>query len=194
MPPKSKITRDMIVNAAVEVAREFGAEAINARTVAQKLNCSTQPVMYHFATMEALKRAVYSQVDRFHTDCLMHSSGKYDPFLEIGLNYIRFAIEEPHLFRFLFQSGYAKEHNLLEMIDSEDLTPVLSAMREGVGLDEERTKEVFLTVALFAHGYASIIANNALEFDECLAAAHLERAFNGALLAANQEDNHEKAL
>ena len=194
MPPKSRIARDMIVNAAVDIAREKGAEAINARTIAQKLNCSTQPVMYHFATMEDLKRTVYSQVDRFHTDYLMRASGENDPLLEIGLNYIRFAIEEPHLFRFLFQSGYAKENNLLEMINSEELVPILSAMQAGVGLSMEKTREVFLTVALFAHGYASIIANNELEFDERLVAAHLERAFNGALLAVSQGDSHEKPL
>lgn len=194
MPPKSRVTREMIVNAAVEIAREAGAEAINARTVAQKLNCSTQPVMYHFATMEDLKRAAYSQVDHFHTDYLMNCSGHRDPLLEIGLNYIRFAIEEPRLFRFLFQSGYAKEANLLEMIDSEELVPVLTAMQEGLGMDREKTRQVFLTVALFAHGYASIIANNALEFDERLVAVHLERAFNGAVLAVSQEEDNEKAI
>ena len=194
MPPKSRISRDMIVNAATEVARKCGAEAVNARTVANELNCSTQPIMYHFATMEDLKRAVYSQVDRFHTEYLMHISGENDPLLEIGLNYIRFAIEQPHLFRFLFQSGYAKENNLPEMINSKELIPVLSAMQEGIGMDMEKTKEVFLTVALFAHGYASIIATNALEFDERLAAVHLERAFNGAVLAVSQEDDDEKAL
>ena len=165
MPPKSRITRDMIVKVAAEVVRESGAEALNARTVAQRLRCSTQPIMYHFASMDDLKRAVYSRVDRFHTDYLMRSSGETDPLLEIGLNYIRFAIEAPHWFRFLFQSGYAKESNLLEMIDSEELAPVLFAMQEGLGLDMEKTREVFLTVALFAHGYASIVANNALEFD-----------------------------
>ena len=188
MPPKSRITREMIVNAAVEVICEAGAEAINARTVAQKLRCSTQPVMYHFRAMEELKRAAYSQVDRLHTDYLMRSSGENDPLLEIGLNYIRFAIEEPHLFRFLFQSGYAKENSLLDMIDSEELVPILSAMQAGLGLDPEKNKEVFLTVAMFAHGYASIIANNALEFDEELIAVHLERALNGAVFAATQEE------
>ena len=156
MPQKSKITRDEIIRAAMEIAREAGAEAINARSVAQRLRCSTQPVMYHFATMEALKRAVYSQVDRFHSDYLMRGSGERDPLLEIGLQYIRFAINEPHLFRFLFQSGYAKETDLTEMLDSEELAPVFSAMQEGTGLDREKTREVFLTVALFAHGYASM--------------------------------------
>ncbi len=194
MPPKSRITRDMIVDAAMELVRENGADAVNARAIAQGLNCSTQPVMYCFATMEELKRAVYSKADLFHTDCLMRMSGENDPLLQIGLNYIRFAIEEPYLFRFLFQSGYAKENDVLEMIDSQELAPVLAAMQQGVGLDAEKTRQVFLTVALFAHGYASIIANNALEFDERLVAVHLERAFNGAVLAATQEDNDEKAL
>ena len=191
MPPRSKITREAIVNAAMEIARETGAEAINARTVAKKLSCSTQPVMYHFATMEDLKRSVYAQADRFHTDYLMRSASDADPLLEIGLNYIRFAIHEPHLFRFLFQSGYAKESNLLEMLDSEELLPVLSAMQEGLGMEREKTRQVFLIVALFAHGYASIIANNGLEYDEALAAAHLERAFKGAVIAAMQEENDE---
>ena len=51
MPPKAKVTKDMIIDAAFEVARESGVENINARTVAKKLNCSTQPVMYHFLLM-----------------------------------------------------------------------------------------------------------------------------------------------
>ena len=187
MAPKSKVTREMIVDAAVGIVRESGYEAINARAVAGKLGCSTQPVMYHFATMEDLKMEAYSQVDRFHTEYLMTFSAERDPLLEIGLNYIRFAIDEPNLFRFLFQSGYARENNLLEMIDSEELIPVLSAMQEGIGTEMGKTKEIFLVIAMFAHGYASIIANNSLEYDEELAAQHLEKVFNGAVLAAGEE-------
>lgn len=57
MPPKARITRDMVAAAAFEAAREAGWEQINARTVSQRLNCSTQPVMYHFATIEELKKS-----------------------------------------------------------------------------------------------------------------------------------------
>ena len=56
----------------------------------------------------------------------------------------------------------------------------------------EKTKQVFLTVALFAHGYASIIANNGLEYDEKLVAEHLERTWNGACLASAQEENEQE--
>ncbi len=189
MPPKAKVTRDMVVAAAFEIARKTGVDNINARTVAQKLNCSTQPVMYHFATIEELKRAVYEKTNEYHTEYLMNiSEAREDVMLGIGLNYIRFAVEEPNLFRFLFQSGFAVESNLLEMINSEELTPVLSVMQEEMNKNTEQTKEVFVTLALFVHGYASIIANNSLEYDEELIAKHLKRVYAGAILALQEEN------
>ena len=188
MPPRTRITKDMIVDAAVEVARQSGYENINARTVSEQLHCSTQPVMYHFSTIDDMKRSTYARVDHMHSEYLMTIPPDQDPVLGIGLNYIRFAVEQPQLFRFLFQSGYARENSLSEMIDSEELVPILDAMQEGSGLSSEKTRQVFLTVALFAHGYASLIANNGLEFDEKLVAQHMERAWNGAFMAAEKEN------
>ena len=65
--------------------------------------------------------------------------------------------------------------------------PVLSAMQEAMEMDVSQTKEVFITLALFVHGYASIIANNSLEYDEKLIAKHLERVYTGAVLALQEE-------
>ena len=191
MPPKARITKEMILDAAVAVVRRDGFESVNARTVSRQLRCSTQPVMYQFSTVDAMKRAAYDAVDKRHTEYLMTVPPEQDPILGIGLNYIRFAVEEPQLFRFLFQSGYTEENNLLEMVDSEELAPVLAAMRDGAGLRIKKTRDVFISVALFAHGYASLIANNHLEFDETLIAEHLERAWNGAVLAVQQEEENE---
>lgn len=182
--PKTKITREMVVDAAFDIARTIGIENVNARTVAEKAGCSTQPVMYHFARIEELKRAVYEKADRFHSDYLMSIANPEEgTMLGIGLNYIRFAICEPNLFRFLFQSGYAVDNSLLEMVDSEELKPLLAMMSTAMEMTVEQTKEVFVTIALFAHGYASIIANNSLEYDENTVSAHLERAYRGAVLA-----------
>ena len=188
MPPKAKITKDMVMDAAFEVARKIGAENINARTVSNELNCSTQPVMYHFETIEALKRAAYKKTDVYHTEYLMSiSETQEDIMLGIGLNYIRFAVEEPNLFRFLFQSGFAVENSLLEMINSEELMPVLSVMQKAMNINIEQTKEIFITLLLFVHGYASIIVNNSLEYDENLISTHLKRVYAGAILAMQEE-------
>lgn len=188
MPPKAKITEDQIVAAALEIARETGAENINARTVARKLNCSTQPIMYHFKTIEQLKKAAYAAADQYHSEYLMNfKTPQEGMMLGMGLNYIRFAIEEPHLFRFLFQSGFTEENSLLEMISSEQLMPILSAMQTALNLDQAQTKEVFLNLAFIVHGYASLIANKVLKFDEQLISEHLKHACRGAVLAAGEE-------
>ena len=188
MPAKTKVTKEMIIDAAFAIARKEGAENINARTVSERLHCSTQPVMYHFATIEELKRTVYAKADLYHSEYLMNM--KKPPkgaALGIGMNYIRFAIEEPHLFRFLFQSDFFNGSTLLELIDAEELIPVLSAMQSALGVGIEQTKKIFLNVFMFAHGYASIIANNSLKYDEELINSHLDRAYRGAILAAQEE-------
>lgn len=188
MPPKAKITREMVIDAAFEVARADGAENINARTVAKKLSCSTQPVMYHFATIEELKKAAYKKADEYHSGFLINiEPTAKDLMLEIGLNYIRFAVKEPRLFSFLFQSGYVAENNMLDIINSEEIKPVISIMQERMGVTEEQTKEVFITLAMFVHGYASIIANNSLEYDEKLIIEQLNRVYKGAVLALKED-------
>ena len=192
MPAKTKVTKEMITDAAFSIAREAGAENINARTVSEKLNCSTQPVMYHFATIEELKRTVYAKADLYHSEYLMNI--KRPPkgaALGIGMNYIRFAVEEPHLFRFLFQSDYLGGKALPELIDADELIPVLSAMQSALNMSMEQTKKVFLTVFLFAHGYASIIADNSLKCDEELIKSQLERAYRGAVSAVREETNEK---
>ncbi len=187
MPPRAKITKEMVVDAAFAVAREAGGENINARLVAKKLNCSTQPVMYHFATIEELKKAVYAKADSYHSEYLMKvQKPQKGIMLGIGLNYIRFAVEEPHLFRFLFQSNFFNGTALAELIDAEELMPVISAMQGEIGGSIAQVKEVFVTIFLFAHGYASMIANNSLDDSGQTIQAHLERAYKGAVLAVQE--------
>ena len=187
MPPRVKITKDMVVDAAFEVVREMGAENINVRTVAKKLGCSTQPIMYHFATIKELKKTVYAKADCYHSEYLTTIKDTQNGvILGIGLNYIRFAIEERQLFRFLFQSNNFAGRTLVEMIDAEELMPVISTMQGAIGESKEQVKNIFLTVFLFAHGYASMIANNSLKYDEQLIKTHLKRVYRGAILAVQE--------
>ena len=61
----------MIIDATFEIIRNTGVETVNARTISKKLNCSTQPVMYHFKTIDELKRAVYEKSDEYHSAYIM---------------------------------------------------------------------------------------------------------------------------
>ena len=187
MAPRTKITRDMVTEAAFQIARQSGWENINARNAARQLNCSTQPVMSHFSTIEELKKAAYKKADRFHSEYLMNIGDAPDPLLAVGLNYIRFGLQEPNLFRFLFQSGYGPHTDFLSIVNAPELEPLLQVMMQAMEMTMEKTKEIFVTLAVFAHGYASLLANHYMEYDEAQAAEHLKKAFCGAAAAAEEE-------
>lgn len=184
MPPKPKIAKDMIVEAGFRLLREQGIDALNARSVAARLQCSTQPVMHHFATMEDLKKEVYQKADAFHSDYLMDidfSSG--DPMLSIGLRYIRFAAEEAHLFRFLFQSDQFANTGFLELMSSEDLAPILAILQAEAELTPQQSRDAFSTLFLTAHGLASLLANNTMPYDEASCTNILTTVFIGTITA-----------
>ena len=99
MPPKVKVTKEAIVDAAVQIVRKDGAAAINARAIAAMLNCSTQPVFSNFATMEALRLAVVEKADALCQGYIQREieSGNYPEYKASGMAYIRFAKEEAML-------------------------------------------------------------------------------------------------
>ncbi len=192
MPPKARITGDMVADAAVEVIRRDGAEALNVRAVAAQLGCSTQPVMYHFPTVEELRREAYARADRIHTVSILKAEPGTDPLLGMGLNYIRFARDERNLFRFLFQTGTAPEMELTELLQSGELAPLIAAVREEAGIGEEQAGRVFRILAMFVHGYASLIADHGIKYDEKTAAEDLESAFRGAVAAARIGEDKDR--
>lgn len=191
MPPKPRITRGMILEAAYALAREKGVDAVNARSIAERLDCSTQPVLYQFARMEDLRREVYRMADEYHTACLMQPAGaEENPLLGMGLNYIRFAAEEKHLFRLLFQSDGLRGMGLTELIDAPEMTELLEMFRQEAGLSQAQTKQVFRAVMLLVHGWASLLANNTMEYEESEIIPVLEMAFEG-MVGAMQTGGNE---
>ena len=179
MPPKCTVTREMILDAAFALCRE--EEKINARTLAERLGCSTQPILYQFGTMEELMQALYEKVDAYHSEFLMVAPENEDFLLNVGLNYIRFGLREPSLFKFLFQSGWGKPVPLMDLCEDPRLEPMLLGMAVSGGLSLPKARQVFLQLAIFAHGYASLVVGGSLAANEADAARALITCYRGAL-------------
>ncbi len=183
MPPKSRITRQMVLEAGIEVVRSRGIESLNVRSVAALLKCSTQPVMYHFSTMEELKQEIYANVDASHTQFIMNVDFEHEenPSLAIAKRYIQFAAEEPHLFRFLFQTDRFSNNNLIDMLGSDALAPLLQAMAEMVQITDEQIRDVFAATFFAVHGFASLLANNSIQYDPAYCDMILSNIFCGSI-------------
>lgn len=189
MPPKARITKEMIVEEAFQIARTQGADKITARGIARRLKCSTQPVLYYFATVEEIKEAVYQRADAYHARFLMGAEG--DGMLGIGLRYVRFAAEERNLFHLLFQPGAFSGASLNDLVSSEELNPIIQALRQETGVTEDAAREIFSTLFVFVHGYASLLANNEMKLEEDQLELSLKKVFLGAVYAEKERENEE---
>ena len=183
MPPKVKITKEMIMGASLEVIRSDGHENLNARTIAQKLGCSTQPVLYSFKTMDEIREAAYEIADQYHTAYIMPEDTDENPMLALGLNYVRFGQEEKNLFRFLFQTDKFGGKDVAALMADPGLSEILGIMAAGLKADPEQAGEMFLTFFCVAHGMASLLANNSMAFDEGQCKKMLENVFFGMIAA-----------
>lgn len=188
MPPKPRITREMILDAAFAIAREQGAEQINARRIAERLGCSTQPVLYCFDHVEDIRREVYRMADEYQTEALMQLPEDQDPMMAIGLNYIRFAVQEKPLFRFLCQSDSFRGQSITTLTESPALRPVLEVLGQETGLTPEQAKMVFKALTMLVHGCASLLANNTMAYDEAEIVPMLDMALTGMIGAMKMEE------
>jgi len=102
MPPKVKFQKEEIVTAALNVARKEGIDSVTAREVAKELGVSVGPIFTWYETMEQLKTDVFQQAKRMYREYIEHGLAGPVPFLGVGQQYLRFAREEPELYRLLF--------------------------------------------------------------------------------------------
>ena len=56
MPKQIKISKEMILDAAFEIARKDGLDKISNRELANKLKCSIRPIYYQFQNVEEIVR------------------------------------------------------------------------------------------------------------------------------------------
>lgn len=168
MAPKVKVTKDMVVSAAFEITRAEGIGAVNAKSVAGYLHCSTQPVMYNFATIEELKLTVFDKAFEYMKMVVIFPKGEKNdnPMREVGLDYIAFARNEPHLFRLLFESTYSVRCPVDDLGVDLDFQPVIEAFAQFLGTSVEDARKEWLIRYFMVHGIAARIVNQKIDYSE----------------------------
>ena len=75
----------------------------------------------------------------------------------------------------------------MDMVQSEALEPVLRVLQQEAGVTKAEAKEIFITLFVFVHGYASLFANNEMTYDSGLLAAALKKVFSGAVYVVKEK-------
>ena len=177
MPPKVKITKSDILQAALELLRQEGEVAVNARRIAVALDCSTQPIFSNFSDMEELQRAVLTAAYELYWGFLQREveSGAYPAYKSFGMAYIRFAREEKQLFKRLFMCD-RKERELLPTTDFDASVNMIMGAN---GVTREVAELMHLETWACVHGIATMQATSFLDLDEELVSRMLTDVYQG---------------
>ena len=155
MPAKKQITRDMILDAALKLLKERGADAVNIKALAAELHCSTQPVYLSFTGMDELRAALVPlAMDEFTR--IMRSDSPDGAVCLYGMEYIHLAKEEPNLFRFLFMRSNAFEEirRRLSPIIEQSISELMAAYH----ISHEEADFLHDHLWMHTHGIAAMIA------------------------------------
>lgn len=160
MPPSVKFTKEEIVNAALQVVREKGAAALTTRQIAAVLGVSTRPIFTYFQNMQQVQEAVRQAAQALYHSYIKKGLEQVHPFIGLGEQYIRFATQEPELYRLLFLPLAPGSENkaMEEMERTQNL--VLEFLQQIYQLDEAAAKRFFRDVWLVAHSLAALIVTN----------------------------------
>ena len=186
MPPKAKVTKEDIIAAALELLRQNGMEAVNARAVAAALGCSTQPIFSNYSSMaqlmEDVMAAAYAEYSRWIEEAMQ--AGKYLAYKASGMAYISFARCQPQLFRVLFMRDRSSE----PQNDEDALTRQIIAMIvKNTGLPEEAARMLHIELWIFIHGIASMLVTGYLNLEENTISAMVTDVYNGLLNRKKEE-------
>ena len=177
MPPKVKVTKEDIVNAAVSLVQKGGADILNARSIAAVLGCSTQPVFSNFSTMEALEEAIFADAYERYLGFLQREAAReeYPRYKSFGMAYIRFAKEEKELFKLLFMCD-RKGKALVPTLDFEASIQIIMSTN---GITREKAERIHLEVWTCVHGIATMLATSFLTLEWDLISDMLTDVYQG---------------
>ena len=158
MPPKQRITREMILETSFSMFCREGMENVNARSVAKALGCSTQPIFSYYSGMEDLKNALESKAWACFAEEIEAAIEGDAPLLSCSLAYYRFAVAQPHLFRSLFMVRRSAQEREAIGMDGQLNACLEAAVAEKECLDEEKARRLCTALRIYAHGMASLQA------------------------------------
>lgn len=140
--PKIKYTKEIILDKAIELAKENGIEKLNVRLIASELGCSVAPIYTAYQNFENLLTEVETY---FRVTLRGFINRKYstNDFFNMGLGLVDFTIRYPEVFLYLYKTtddfydilsgehslmDIMKESHLSELLGQEDLQYLLDSM------------------------------------------------------------------
>ncbi len=166
MPPKAKFTREEIVEAALNIVKTAGFEALTSRALGTQLGSSARPIFTVFPNMSEVQQAVVESAKKLYKEYVDKGLTWEHPFKGVGTQYILFSIDEPKLFQLLFMTEQPRIPDLsgvLPLIE-ESYEEILLSIQNDYGISEPLAEKLYHHLWIYTHGIATLCATKMCRF------------------------------
>lgn len=184
MPPRARFTKEEIVKTAFDMTRECGFASVTARGLGKRLGSSSTPVFTVFKNMHEVQKEVrklaMKEFEKYVEDAICYTPA----FKQFGVQMIRFAKEEPQLFRILYLEGYEEEQTFDVMFEElgDQAKVCIDVIQRDYGLTHEEAKLIFRQTWISTFSICVLIANKICCFSEEEIMDMLGLEFQGTLM------------
>lgn len=189
--PKQRITKEMIVDAAFDIARKDGMEQVLVKNIANRIGCSVQPIYSYCQNMDGLRAEVVERTRNFvHSYAASHIE-KENLFQSTGQAYIQLAKEEPNLFKIFILHKRNGISSLTDLYRSETNPHVAESIAQELHISTEQAMQLHLHMLIYTIGIGTVFAASTpgISVDEIF--SQQEKAYD-AFLKHTMEDKNEK--
>lgn len=166
MPAKKQVTREAILEAALNIVKKNGIEAINARSIAKELKCSTQPIYLSFKGMGELSEAIKLKIDSVY-DSFVEKHIDIDNYLVSKAKaHILFALKEKKLYMAMFLSNTLNGISIKDIANAEWNQEAVISVNKELKIDMIHAKKIFINMWIFSSGLAIQLATNNMKVNE----------------------------
>ncbi|MGN0756747.1 TetR/AcrR family transcriptional regulator [Treponema sp.] len=175
MSATKRITKNMIVDAALEIFRAEGFESVTSRRIALRLGCSTQPIYFEYKNMDELKDDIIKKVVEQLDELFSSVSGDSDEFVyrSFGLSFLKFVQTDP----FVFRQIYIVEGKIGKQVDDLRMQKVLDILENKYGYKKETAIAINNMAACSLMGMAFFISSGYKKVSENEIIKNLELLF-----------------
>ena len=166
MAPKNKFTREEMIAAALKIVRRSGTGSLTAKAIADELGISTRPVFTCFGTMDTVKNEVRQAAEEIYNGYISQGLKEKFPFFGLGMQYIRFAKEEPELYRLLFlmQTADGSSGAFQSMLHSQETAR--GSLVKIYNMTEAEADRYFRDLWLVVHSIATLIVTDCCPYSD----------------------------
>lgn len=165
MPRSVQITKEKILAAAMNILIRDGYSAVNIKSIAKELECSTQPIAWQFGNMDNMREALIQEAVIYtNRKMIPNSTNCIEAFWQIGYAYINLAFDTPHLFRFVYM-GESKMYcrgGFSSILTDRGNAALLNKLCQYLNISKEQMDMLFQRMIIYTHGIVSLVVAGVL--------------------------------